>query len=149
MLYRLQLAHAVGECILRRGGSDVLFRYDLGGLVFYLLSITRRIKFNIKIVGCCERYSFRNDEECRINSLHRVLTYQQALPPAELNDRSGRVLGVIERCLPLCAKWVDLSIYNTQLQLLKGSRPSLLPAITSYWIRARLFVRSSDTSQYG
>ena len=29
-LYRLQLAHAVGECILRRGGSDALFPTDFG-----------------------------------------------------------------------------------------------------------------------
>ena len=29
-LFSLQLAHAVGECILRRGGSDVLFPNDVG-----------------------------------------------------------------------------------------------------------------------
>jgi len=39
-MYRLQLAHAVGECILQRGGSDVLFPNDLGGLVTQSDAIT-------------------------------------------------------------------------------------------------------------
>jgi len=30
-LFRLQLAHTVGECILRCGGSEVLFPNDFGG----------------------------------------------------------------------------------------------------------------------
>ena len=40
-LYRLQLAHAVGECILRLGGSDVLFPNELGeDLLLKLRSIS-------------------------------------------------------------------------------------------------------------
>jgi len=36
-LYRLQLAHAVGECILQRGGSDALFPNDFEEDLFPLL----------------------------------------------------------------------------------------------------------------
>jgi len=35
-LYELQLAHAVGQCILQPGGSDALFPNDLGGLVLHM-----------------------------------------------------------------------------------------------------------------
>jgi len=37
-LHRLQLAHAVGECILRRGGSDALFPNDFGEDLFVQVS---------------------------------------------------------------------------------------------------------------
>jgi len=38
-LYRLQLAHAVGQCILRRGGSDALFPNDFGEDLLTILPV--------------------------------------------------------------------------------------------------------------
>ena len=40
-LYRLQLAHALGECILWRGGSDALFPNDFGGALVILTLFQR------------------------------------------------------------------------------------------------------------
>jgi len=44
-LYRLQLAHAMGECILRHGGSDTLFPNDFEeDLLLYVLDLTGSLK---------------------------------------------------------------------------------------------------------